>query len=155
MFTGFKNLDKKPRLRLGFLSRFLNPVNTRDSVCILYITSTVYSYRACDTVRSFGGSFVFSFARSFIVTKYVITYICGTFLAQIVTAWHPCPTSLLTGFRVHQLPHVSLYLGFPNALSQKAQLQGKHKMKHMTNFKTAKYSLFTDYQYLQDFKTSF
>ena len=35
-----KSLDKKPRLRLGFLSRFLNPVNTRDSVCIIYIYST-------------------------------------------------------------------------------------------------------------------
>ena len=32
-----KSLDNKPRLRLGVLSRFLNPVNTRDSVCIIYI----------------------------------------------------------------------------------------------------------------------
>ena len=30
-----KSLDKKPRLRLGFISRPLNPVNTRDSICII------------------------------------------------------------------------------------------------------------------------
>ena len=30
-----KSLDKKLRLRLCFLSRSLNPVNTRDSVCII------------------------------------------------------------------------------------------------------------------------
>ena len=32
-----KSVDKKPRLRLNVLSRSLNSVNTRDSVCIIHV----------------------------------------------------------------------------------------------------------------------
>ena len=38
------------------------------------------------------------FVDLFVVMELVITYICGTSPAKIVTAWHARPTRLLIGF---------------------------------------------------------